>query len=151
MNDMRRLKMFGLTAALAAVSAMSASQAMAACPPPAATWQQFIEEQAPPGNPANRASPSYYYTSQYFCDSEPDIDYVFVFRLNYRCNPDSLRWNSNDGLTQLLFDGLNSRSPVASDDDVHVCMGGDRLQILGGGNLNAGINWIFRDFYVWAP
>lgn len=151
MNENRTFKMMGLSAALAAVTAMSATQVMAACPAPAHIWQQFIEEQAPAGNPANKAFASYYYTSQFFCDADPDIDYVFVFRLNYRCNPDSLRWNSNDWLTRATFDGLNSRSPVATDDDVHVCMGENSLRVLGAGNLGAGINWILRDFYVWAP
>jgi len=151
MNDTRSLKMMGLSAALAVASGMAAPHALAACPAPAATWQQFIEEQAPAGNPANRAFASYYYPSQYFCDSDPDTDYVFVFRLNYRCNPDSLRWNSGHWPTTTIFDSLNSKSPVASDDDVHVCFGGDRLSLLGAGNLSYGIELIWRNFYVWAP
>lgn len=88
-----------LEAALAAGRLEGEDYRTEACGPPADIWQQLIEEQQRTTNGA-RAYASYYYTTTHFCDNEPDTDYVFVFRLNYNCNPDSLRWWSDDFLTR---------------------------------------------------
>ncbi len=121
-----------------------ATTEQAVCGPPADIWQQFIEKQSPPSVVQSVATASYYYTTTTFCDSDPDTDYVFVFRLNYSCNPDGLKWYSSNFFIVNGLGNLNARSPVASDDDVHLCIGDNSVNILG-------INNILQNLYVYYP
>jgi hypothetical protein len=132
----------GLTGAGADDGLATTEQAV--CGPPADIWQQFVEKVYPPATVKAVAHASYYYTTTTFCDNDPDTDYVFVFRLNYSCNPDSLKWYSSDGWATTLLGDLNSRSPVATDDDVHVCIGDNHVNFLG-------VNSILQNMYVYVP
>ncbi len=50
-------------------------------------WRQMIEKRYG----TNRATFAHsYWTSRYECDPDPDIDYVFLFYLDYSKNPDGL-------------------------------------------------------------
>jgi hypothetical protein len=141
MKNLVRPMLMSLAAALL-LALVLPPQAEAVC---GFTWKQFIEEAS---GTSNRAYASYYYTSTYYCDNDPDTDYVFVFRLNYSCDPDSLRWWSDDAFTRVVLGNLSGGSPVTSDDDVHVCIGDNSLRIIGGGSINSGIWWIWNYFYL---
>lgn len=51
----------------------------------------------------------------------------------------------------VLDHGLNAKSPVSSDDDVHLCIGDGSLRLIGQGSLTVGIWFILNSFYVFVP
>lgn len=117
--------------ALAAVAMMLVSTGVfAVC---GFSWEQFIENDD--NGSGTRVGPSYYYTNwSGVCDDDPsDMEYVFVYRLNYSCDPDGLRYD-NGGYWHSA--NLRVLSPVSSDDDVHVCIGSGTLRWWYGNDVN---------------
>lgn len=96
--------------------------ASAVCPAP--TWTQFAENND--SGTGTRVAPSYYYTNYSgVCDNDPsDLDYVFVYRFSYNCDPDKIRYDNG---SRIHSDNLKISRLVLSDDDVHLCMGDNTL------------------------
>lgn len=122
----QRIHLLSILALVACATFLLPAPAEACC---GCTWTQLAEKES---GSFNKTIASYYYrdTAQVCDDGDTsDTDYILVFRLPYNCDPDSLRFYSDSWTIRPLLPGtLKIFTPVTSDDDVHMCIGQDRVE-----------------------
>ncbi len=118
--------------------------AILACDPGAAPycWKQFIQEDN--NNPMNKIGPVNYYTNQFSCDPDADVDYIFYFAFN-ASNPDAIRFTATGSVqvaAALSFEGLIGGNGEGlsgygyNNNEVRFCVGNKTVWSAGGtGNV----------------
>ena len=91
-------------------------------------WEQFAEEES---GTTNQTFATSYYTSQYACDDNPDLDYVFVYYMDYQQNPNSIRFYSDDWWIRTVLPS-SLKDFATWWGEVRLCIGPDRVDAVGG-------------------
>lgn len=110
-----------------------------------ALWIQNVELAA---GTINKTYAHWYYQDQYFCDGDPDTDWVFVYYLDYQQNPDSLRVYTDDwelrGLIYTVYRGYVKGFAKDSWTVCRVCLGDNVVSRFGGGDGIKSRLWVHR-------